>query len=116
MGKGTVCQLVTKAKKNKKFLSELLSLEDAASAYRQKITEVVEGLNQQHAFIDSASSVQKILLEEHQVKSKGWEVLDVMRQELDMRFKKVKPVSIHANSKKNLVLRQQFALRYIRLL
>ena len=82
-----------------------MSLEDAASDHRLRIAEVVEGLNQQHAFIDSASSVQKILLEDHQIKSKGREVRDVMRQELDMRFRKVKPVSIHANSKKNLVLR-----------
>ena len=39
-----------------------------------------------------------------------------MKKELDMRYKKVKPVSLHANSAKNLVLRQQFALKYIELL
>ena len=39
-----------------------------------------------------------------------------MKKDLGMRFKKVVHVSIHANSDKNLVLRQQFALKYIELL
>ena len=65
MGRGTVCHLANKAKKNKKFLFELLSNEDAASAHRQQIVEVIEGLNQQHAFIDSTNSVKKILFEDH---------------------------------------------------
>ena len=43
-------------------------------------------------------------------------IRSVMRQDLDMRYKKVLPVSIHANSQKNLVCRQQFALKYIELL
>ena len=33
-----------------------------------------------------------------------------------MRFKKLVPISIHGNSAKNLVLRQQFAIHMIRLL
>ena len=39
-----------------------------------------------------------------------------MKRDLGMRYKKVVHVSVHANSAKNLVLRQQFALEYIRLL
>ena len=39
-----------------------------------------------------------------------------MRKDLGMRFKKVIPVSIHANSETNLVCRQQFALKFIELL
>ena len=36
-----------------------------------------------------------------------------MSNELEMSYRKVKPVSLHANSEKNLVLRQQFALRLL---
>ena len=50
----TVSQLVSKAKKNKKFLSELLSNEEAAVETRSRIAKVVEGMNQQDTFIDSA--------------------------------------------------------------
>ena len=30
-----------------------------------------------------------------------------------MRYKRIKPVSLHVNSEKNLILRQQFALKLI---
>ena len=39
-----------------------------------------------------------------------------MKKEMKMSFKKVIHVSVHANSVKNLVLRQKFALKYIELL
>ena len=73
-------------------------------------------MTQQDTFIDSAASVQKVLLEEHQMEKKQSLIRSVMRDDLDMRFRKVLPVSIHANSKKNLVLRQRFAQEYIELL
>jgi len=73
-------------------------------------------MTQQDTFIDSAAAVQKVLLEEHQMEKKQSLIRSVMRDDLDMRFRKVLPVSIHANSWKNLVLRQQFALKYIELL
>ena len=50
------------------------------------------------------------------MESKQRLIRSVMRDDLDMRYRKVMPVSIHANSPKNLVLRQQFALKYIELL
>ena len=36
-----------------------------------------------------------------------------MRDDLNMRYKKIKAASIYANSIKNLVLRQQFALEFL---
>ena len=39
-----------------------------------------------------------------------------MRENLGMRYKKVVPISIHGNSAKNLVLRQQFAIQMLELL
>ena len=39
-----------------------------------------------------------------------------MKKYMKMSFKKVIHISVHANSPKNLVLRQQFALKYIELL
>ena len=39
-----------------------------------------------------------------------------MRNELGMRYRKVVAVSVHANSEKNLVLRQQYAQEIIKLL
>ena len=39
-----------------------------------------------------------------------------MRDELDMRYRKIKAVPPHSNSLKNLILRQQFALEMIKIL
>ena len=39
-----------------------------------------------------------------------------MRNELGMRYRKIEAVSVHANSEKNRVLRQQFAQEFIKLL
>ena len=78
------------------------------------IAAAIRNLNARYAFIDSTASVVKHLKEEQEIIAKPKEVRTVMRQELDMRYRKVKDVSLHANSQKNLVLRQQFALELIK--
>ena len=37
-----------------------------------------------------------------------------MHRDCDLRYRKIKPMSIHGNCAKNLVLRQQFALEFIK--
>ena len=37
----------------------------------------------------------------------------MMKQELGMRYRKIKQVSLHSNSEKNLVLRQRWALEFL---
>ena len=37
----------------------------------------------------------------------------VMKEELGMSFRKIKTVSLHSNSEKNLVLRQRWALEFL---
>ena len=54
------------------------------------------------------------LQEEHGIKAKENEIRFVLRDELNMRYKKILAVSVHANSAKNLVLRQQFAFEFLR--
>ena len=44
---------------------------------------------------------------------KEQQIRNVMRHQLKMRYRKVIPISIHGNSEKNLVLRQQFAQKFI---
>ena len=62
-------------------------------------------MNLQNSYIDSVDTVNKVLEEKHEIKLKPWKVKDIMKKDLDMSYKKVKPISIHANSAKNLVLR-----------
>ena len=44
------------------------------------------------------------------------EMCDVMRNNLNMRYRKIIPISMTANSPRNLVLRQQFAIKFIEIL
>ena len=73
-------------------------------------------MNEFNVFIDSAQSVKKCLLDTMEVDASEHEIRNVMRHDLNMRYRKVLPVSIHGNSEKNLVLRQQFARNMINLL
>ena len=55
-------------------------------------------------------------MNEKHMEIKYREMASIMKQELNMSFKKIKEVTKHSNSEKNLVLRQQFALELIRIL
>ena len=67
-------------------------------------------------FIDSAHSVQKKLIEEADVHSSLKEIRDIMKKQLKMSYKKVTHSTMQGNSSRNLILRQQFALKLIELL
>ncbi len=102
-----------KAKKNKEFLQELFEKRDAVANRRDIIQTHVEKLNGKREVIDSAAHVIKSLNYENHFKTSEQEVRDVMKQELGMRYKKIKTVSLHSNSEKNLVLRQRWALEFL---
>ena len=101
-----VWKLVNKAKTNKSFLSELMSNKDTEDALRMQIGMLIGGININDSIIDSVTSVNEQLLKDHDIKVKDWVVNDIMKKDLDMSFRKIKPVSAHANSDKNLILRQ----------
>ena len=54
------------------------------------------------------------MIEEHKIESKRKEIIEVMRGELGMRYRRITAASLHDNSLRNLVLRQQFALEFLR--
>jgi hypothetical protein len=108
-----IAHLMMKAKKNKQFLQELFEQRDQVAARREIIQSHVEGLNARREVIDSAAHVIKSLYKEHPIKTTEQEVRDVMRKELGMRYRKIKQVSLHSNSEKNLVLRQRWALEFL---
>ena len=73
-------------------------------------------MNQEDSFIDSAEDLKKTLKDKIGIEASEYEIRQVMRKQLNMKFKKIVPISIHGNSEKNLVLRQQFAKNLIQLL
>ena len=62
-------------------------------------------MNDEDAFIDSAKSVKKKIFEEEGIVTKEKEVRSVLKNDLGMRFRKLKLVTFKTNSINNLVLR-----------
>lgn len=70
-------------------------------------------MNGEDTFIDSVHTVKKRINEDLKIDVREKMIKNVMKNDLNMRFKKILPISVNANSPKNLVLRQQFAIRFI---
>ena len=64
----------------------------------------------------SVGSIKHMMKEQLLLEPKANLIRDLIRERLGMRYHSIKAVSVHANSDKNLVLRQQFALKFINLL
>ena len=72
-------------------------------------------MNENYDFIDSADHVLKNLSKELSLKTNNQEIREVMKKDLVMSFKKVKPVALHTNSVNNLVCRQRYAIEMLRM-
>ena len=62
-------------------------------------------MNKDGGFIESAGMVVNRFKAEMDQVVKTHEVIDVLKKDLGMSYRRIKPISIHANSPKNLVLR-----------
>jgi prefoldin subunit 5 len=94
-----------KAKKNKQFLQELLDARGLLDRQRETIEQTVGALNQSRSIIDSAKEVAGKVNALAEAPVTEQLVRSVMKVELGMRYRKIKTVSLHSNSEKNLILR-----------
>ena len=94
----SVIRLTNKVRKKSKFVEEMLSNQELKEEKRQLIKDTIEELNKEDGFIDSVGSLVQKLEEESDVIVKRQEVIDVMKKDLDMSFRKIRPTSLHANS------------------
>ena len=100
-----VCRLVNKIMKNKNALDEIYSKRDAVDEQRAAVKGVVEDMVASNAHIDSAKTVQKMVKNETQLTVPVNRIQKFMSKDFDLTFAKIKNISLHANSVKNLVLR-----------
>ena len=63
----------------------------------------------QELHISTVGWVRRHLKETKDIDVKDWVLRDIMRRELDLRYKRINEISWQGNSVKNKVLRQQFA-------
>ena len=55
------------------------------------------------------------LKEDKDIEVKEWVLRDIMKNELDLRYKRIKQISWQGNSEKNKILRQHFAQSFLQL-
>ena len=108
-----VSAIMQKARKSPEFMREMLERKASKAAMRELVKKHVEVKNDFNIVIDSAQAIANEMnaTNAEQVTEKA--VRSVLREELDMRYRKIKTVSLHSNSEKNLVLRQRWALEFL---
>ena len=116
MSRHVIQSIVKKARTNPNFLHELMSERLDKQEERNRVAGYVREMNSRDTFLDSLASVKRILKREYGTVADKPLIRSVMYNEARMRYRRIKRCSIHINSPKNLVLRQQFALKFLELL
>ena len=119
-----ISHLARQFKRNPDILAELHTQKQLQLDRKAAVSKVVEDLNKRHVIIDRASQVQELAetlinqstsLESEKITISDLEVRTVMKDEHGMRYRKILDGALHANSVKNLVLRQRWALEFLTL-
>ena len=111
-----VGMLVSRAKKNPKFIAEIFNKEENSGQKQERIEKVVQEMVQKDEFIDSCKAVVKrtnIELQDSAVSEA--ETRKVMLA-MGMKYRKVHHIAMSANSERSLVLRQQWAVTLLKAL
>ena len=125
MAYSSVNKLVSKARKNPKFVAEIFDKPDMETLKYDIISKFVNELITQDAFIDSCDQVlEKIYASDERAKMlikrnrrerfliMRTDVNKVMRQ-MGLRYRKIVHIANTANSTTGKILRQQWALRFL---
>ena len=86
-------------------MREMLERNASKAAMRELVKKNVEVKNDFNIVIDSAQAIANEMNATNAEQVTENTVRSVMKDELDMRYRKIKTVSLHSNSEKNLVLR-----------
>ena len=105
----TISALVVKIRNNPQFLRELANHKYERDKNKDQVATAVQEQLDEDLHISSVGFLQKHLSKEKGINVKEWVLRDVMRKELDLRYKRINHISWQGNSDKNLILRQQFA-------
>ena len=108
-----VASLMLRARRNHAFLREIMHSDQCDVEEREYIKSTVQISNDFGRIVDSAKAVADGINADGRKPVSENTVRSVMRDDLDMRYRKIKTVSLHSNSARNLVLRQRWALEFL---
>jgi len=110
-----VSLLVKKANKNPKMFEELEDIEENENALKDSVKAAITEYCKAGAFLSSINDIQARLHTDHGIDIKGWKLLHILHKDIGMKYKRVSHTSWQGNSPRNLILRQQFALNFLKL-
>ena len=84
---------------------EMIAKRDEKARERALIVEKISELNTEDKVISSIPSLSKYLKENFEIEKKPWELAKILKEDLGMQYRKIKPLSMNTNSERNLVLR-----------
>ena len=100
-----VSQYVKKVKKDPDLLDQLVAQRGQKERRKESICEYICDLNNKGSVISSTRSLQSKLKEEKDMELKRNYLAQILKDNVGMRYKKIKPITVNTNSEKNLVLR-----------
>ena len=100
---------------NKDVFDEMIAQREQHEQKMKAIKLVVEDMIAHNINVDSALQVKFRVSELMKVVVSIDDVKKVMHNDLDMSYTKITKVAIHANSTKNMFLRQRFAIKFLAL-
>jgi hypothetical protein len=101
-----VSRIVKEFKSDKEAFGPILRARQAKAQRKQLIKDAITEKLQVFSFIDSSDYIAKELSQRGICKTTASEVRGVLRDQMMLRYRTVKPVNPHCNSERCLVLRQ----------
>ena len=98
-------QIVKKVRTNRHVLEEMREVDVRRKDRRSTIKQVIEYMVQQTDHISCADEVRWILEHNLGMDVKRWEVYKILKEDLNMSYRKITQAAMMGNSVRNLVLR-----------
>ena len=82
---------------------------------RESISQTIDAYDEETDNVESVKELRKHILEKHGQDTKPWQLRSIMREDLRMRYKRINDIAWTGNDPRNIILRQHFALEYMKI-
>ena len=100
---------MTKVTKNPQYLRSLWTEHQRKQTAKDEVIEAVQEIFDSEGVVDSVECLKKQLRDQHGIEIDHHRLKKIMKEDLNLMYKKIKPISWQGNSDRNKILRQQFA-------
>ena len=81
----------------------------------RSLTEAITECLRQDGYLSSVKDLKERLKREYGLDIKPWRLLGLIHREMNMKYKRVQAITWLGNTPKNLILRQQFGMAFLKL-